>query len=413
MASSPFGRLALTHALGVSGDTLVTMALAGSLFFSIDPSQAKTKVALYLALTMAPFAVVAPVLGPILDHSRAGRRTMVLGTALGRAAICFSMARHLSSAIWLYPEAFGLLVLTKAYAITKSALVPSVVDAEGELVEANSRLAVIAVVAGFVIAIPGAAVLKLSFLGAPWVLRLAGVLYLATALAAVRIPRAPGAGDRTAKANAADAADRAARDAIKGSGIVMAGAAVAALRAGVGFFTFLVAFGFKRAVHHPSWWFGVAIAASLVGTFAGALVAPRVRKRVPEERVLLFSLISVAVVALICARWVGTRPSHPVIAAVMLLGGVIGLAVSAGKLAFDSIVQRDAPDAARGRTFARFETRFQVAWVAGSFLPVVIPVPIWGGMVAIALGIAFAAFSYLGGRQLVRRRTVAAPASTS
>ena len=38
------------------------------------------------------------------------------------------------------------------------------------------------------------------------------------------------------------------------------------------------------------------------------------------------------------------------------------------KLAFDSIVQRDAPDANRGRSFAKFETRFQIIWVVGALL---------------------------------------------
>src|SRR5206468_1079419 len=71
---SPLARLAQTHVLAVAGDTMVTIALAGSLFFSVDPNAAKGRVALYLALTMAPFAVVAPLLGPILDRSRAGRR---------------------------------------------------------------------------------------------------------------------------------------------------------------------------------------------------------------------------------------------------------------------------------------------------------------------------------------------------
>jgi hypothetical protein len=114
-------------------------------------------------------------------------------------------------------------------------------------------------------------------------------------------------------------------------------------------------------------------------------------------------LLGLVVVALAAARWVGASEAHPRIAAIALLAGAIGLATSGAKLAFDSIVQRDAPDAARGGTFARFETRFQLAWVAGSFLPVVIPIPIWGGMVAIALGAAFAAFTYTTSRQLAHR----------
>jgi hypothetical protein len=301
-------------------------------------------------------------------------------------------------------------VLSKAYTITKSALVPSVVEGDGKLVDVNSRLAVISVVAGFAIAGPGVAVLKISFLGAPWVLRLAGVVFVGMAVAALRIPRAPAVGDHEAKVHAADAADRLARHAMKGSGIALAGAAIATLRAAIGFFTFLIAFGFRRAPDRASWWYGAALAASMAGSFLGALLAPRLRRWIAEERIILFSLIGVFVVAVISSRWVGTRPGHPTIAAVALIGAVLGAATNGAKLSFDSIVQRDAPDAARGRTFARFETRFQLAWVLGSFLPVVIPIPIWGGMVGIALATAFAAFSYAGGRQIAARKAAPAPA---
>src|SRR5687767_8894279 len=88
----PFRALASTHAFAMAGDTLVTMALAGSLFFSISPDDARGRVALSLVVTMAPFAVVAPLLGPAIDRSRKGRRAMVVLSCLGRAAACLVMA---------------------------------------------------------------------------------------------------------------------------------------------------------------------------------------------------------------------------------------------------------------------------------------------------------------------------------
>ena len=51
---SPFGRLARTHALAASGDGAIALALAGSIFFNISPSAARTSIALYLVLTIAP-----------------------------------------------------------------------------------------------------------------------------------------------------------------------------------------------------------------------------------------------------------------------------------------------------------------------------------------------------------------------
>jgi len=383
---SPFARLAMVHVVSISGDRLVTTALAGSLFFSISPGAARGRVALYLALTMAPFAVVAPLLGPALDRSRGGRRIVVVVSQLGRALVCLVMAGHLHSLL-LFPEAFAVLVLSKAYTITKSALVPAAVTDESGLVQANSRLAVLAVVAGFVAAGPGILVLKIGFLGAPWVLRLAALVFLAATVAAVRLVRTPIARPPVPGAVA--------QEALKSAGIVLAASAMAVLRGVVGFLTFLLAFSFRRA-HAPSWWFGIAIAASLGGTFVGAVVAPRLRRSVSEERILTASLLAVVLGGLFGA-WFGSR------GAVSAMAGVVGLAAGAGKLAFDSIVQRDAPDAARGRTFARFETQFQLAWVVGAILPVVFPIPRRLGMLSIAGGTAVAAMTYIGGRRAAGR----------
>src|SRR3984893_9589936 len=119
----PFGRLALTHVLMTAGDTLFAVSLAGSLFFSISPTAAKDKVLLYLLLTMGPFAVVAPALGPLIDRSRGARRAMVVASALGRAVLCPFLARDIHSLL-LFPEAFAMLVLSKVYLVTKGALVP-------------------------------------------------------------------------------------------------------------------------------------------------------------------------------------------------------------------------------------------------------------------------------------------------
>ncbi len=81
---------------------------------------------------------------------------------------------------------------------------------------------------------------------------------------------------------------------------------------------------------------------------------------------------------------------------------VVGLGASGGKLAFDSIVQRDAPDANRGRSFARFETRFQLAWVVGAFIPVVVPIPMQAGLLGLSLAAGAAGASYFAGLRYLR-----------
>jgi MFS family permease len=161
---------------------------------------------------------------------------------------------------------------------------------------------------------------------------------------------------------------------------------MAVMRGVVGFLVFLVAFAFRRS-HAPAWWYGLVLAASMAGTFLGAALAPRLRRHFAEERILAGSVLAVALVAAGAAQ-AGGRP------AVAVLAAVLGVAAGTGKLSFDSIVQRDAPDAVRGRTFARFETRFQVVWVVGAAIPVVIPISSWVGMgmIAGATGAAFVVY---------------------
>ena len=163
----------------------------------------------------------------------------------------------------------------------------------------------------------------------------------------------------------------------------------------MGFLTFLIAFALRRG-DQPAWLFGVVIAASVVGGLLGSVVAPPLRRRVVEEHLLAGSLGIVVVVMLLAARTGGRLA--PVMAA-----AVVGLAAGSGKLAFDSLVQRDAPAAAQGRSFARFEAGFQLAWVFGALIPVALTVPSRLGYVLLAGASAVGASMYLAGLAANRR----------
>src|SRR6266536_4999394 len=186
-----FARLAITHAASICGDVCLAVSLAGSLFFSVSPGQSRPKVLLYLIITMAPFAVIAPLLSPLLDRIRGGRRLMILATCAVRGVLCLFIARYVNAsgaeALLIYPLAFGLLVMQKTYSIARSALVPSLVSGERELVSANSRLAIIAVVGGFVGGLPAVGVYKLF--GAEGSLILAALVYALAAMLSWQIPR--------------------------------------------------------------------------------------------------------------------------------------------------------------------------------------------------------------------------------
>ena len=183
---SPFVRLSRVHALSAAGDAMITVALAGSLFFSIDPSAARWRVGLYLALTIAPFALISPLIGPVIDRYPGGRRIMIFGINVIRVVIAALMFTNLES-LFLFPLAFSILVLQKSYAIAKAAVVPTTVATHEELVEKNSRLALLSGLAGFSGAAPAALV---QWIGGPnWSVLLAAIVFAGAAIASLRLPK--------------------------------------------------------------------------------------------------------------------------------------------------------------------------------------------------------------------------------
>jgi len=296
---------------------------------------------------------------------------------LGRSLVCLIMAGHVHS-VWLYPLAFAILVLSKGQAVAKSSLVPAVVTDKEELVVANSRLAIIAVVGGAIAAPFAAAVFNV--VGAPWDLRIAAVVFVLGAIAAFGIPRAAQVGpDETPGERAL----------LHAPSIVAAGTAMAVWRGVVGFFTFFVAFALKRE-HEPAWMFGVVIIGSAIGGAIGTVIAPLLRKKIREEWIIGGALLAPALPLLYAARSYG-RPALVVSAA------TIAASAACARVAFDSLLQRDGAEAARGRAFARFETRFQLGWVAGGLLAVLFPAGGQVGIFLVALVLLFAGLSYMGG----------------
>lgn len=368
--------------MAVAGDTLVTIALAGTLFISIEPGAARGRVFLYLALTMAPFAVVAPLVGPALDRSAGGRRWMVVGAAALRAAVCVLMIRDVDSLL-LFPEAFALLVLAKSHHVAKSALVPSTVRSDEELVEANSKLALISGFVGFVAAVPGGILVSLG--GSEWVLGLAAIVFGVGVVVAWRIPKTQVADEPETEE---------ARAELRSAGVLLAASAMALLRGIVGCLTFLLAFAL-RTDDAPTWHFGVVLALSAIGAVTGAGIAPLLRQHFSEERIIAVLLGVVAGVGLL-AVWMGGLVGSA------LLASTVGVSAAAAKQAFDAIVQRDAPDANRGRSFARFETRFQLVWVGGALVGI-IPMPLWVGFLGISGVMVFGAVSYVAGSRTVHQ----------
>ena len=344
------------------------VALADSLFFDIDLDAARTRVMLFLALSFAPFLFVAPLIGPLIDRMAGGRRLVIQVVAVCRVVLLLLMAQYLD-ALALFPLVFASLILQKGYVVSKSALVPSTVRSETELVEANAKLGLISGLTGAAAVLPAAALLAL--IGAPATLLYGALVFAAAFVAATRL--APDV--VAAKAPGSEEEHQ-----LHSGRLQLASIAMTVMRANVGFIFFHLAF-LLRSQEQGTFWFGLVVVVAALASMLGNAIAPRLRKRVREETMLSGALIMSAGAGLLAAFAGG-----PV--AGVMLAGVVNLSASVGRLSFESVVQRDAPAANQGRAFAAFETRFQLAWALAAFIAVAIQVPAAVGYFIVGIGSA-------------------------
>lgn len=379
-------RLLDLHAASVAGDTLVAIGLAGTVFFAAPVGEARDRVALYLLVTMAPFALLAPVVGPVLDRFRHGRRYALAVTMLGRAFLAWVIAGNLiadnTDQIALYPAAFGMLVLSRAYGVARAAAVPRLLPDRLSLVEAGARTSLFGILAGALVVPVG---FGLGYLGPQWILRGAALLFVVGMVSALRLPpradsdppeavprlfRLPGRPRRGGKV-------------LSGRLVVAALTGSAALRGLYGFLTLFLVFRAKEGDFDAALGalpqgaaFGVVAVTLAVGSFLATAVLTRMRIRRP---LVLQSagLLAVTALALVATVTYGLWP-------VALLCLVTALASGMAKLAVDAVIQERLPERVRASAFAHAETLLMLAWVAGGALGLL---PIGGGF---GLGVAAA-----------------------
>lgn len=383
----PLGVFTLAHVIAAVGDAFVAVSMAGSLFFNLSPEASRSQVLLYLSITMVPFAVLAPFVGPTIDRFRRGD-SVVASAFLALRALCALGLAFTLFELSFYVLALALLITSKASGVVRQALVPRLVPDHSHLVEANSSLARVGTVAGGVAGATGAWMLSVT--GAPTLLMAASGLFALAALVALRV--------RTAET---DPPPPDLEYAELHTPIVLgASSGLMALRAGVGYYVFMVGFALRRE-GEPAWVFGLAVAAYGAGSFLGNVIAPPLRRRFSEHRLMGGALVAAALVAAIGVLGINRR-------SLALVSIVFGLAATVGRQAFDSLLQRSAPDALRARVFAGYETRFQLTWVLGGVLATAITLPVEIGMAVLAVLFIPVVMIYLRGSGAALRFTPAA-----
>jgi hypothetical protein len=381
-SDDPLDTYGLAHMGSVAGDAMVAVALAGSVFFDLPVGEATGKVALYLALTMAPLAIAGPFLVPLLD--RAGpRRAIAFGAALGRAVVCVYAAPRIGTLL-LFPSALVLLVLTKVHQITRNGLAVAYAGPNEGLVRANARLGRIGVGGAALGAIPALVLFQVGSSSA--VLYGAAVVYGFAAALNLRLPH-----PRVPSGRAAEVSRRGAIAQLTAPAIGAAG-----LRAASGFLLFALAFALRRG-GEPTWWFGALAAAATAGSFLGNVIAPRLPSSLREEAVVVASIAAAGVGAVL--TFVAFE-----LPMLVLFALVVGTTSELGRLAFQTLMQRLAPGGAHGRVFVRYEVMFQLAWVGGALIPAVVPIDLRGGFLILAALYLVAGVGYLTPDLVARRR---------
>jgi hypothetical protein len=361
-------------------------------------------------LTIAPFAVVSPVLGPLIDHSANGRRLLVAISASTRVLLCWSMSQHLNS-LWLFPEAFAVLIASKLYGVTRGALVPEMArtDQFREHVTGvgragwpsedahqvkgfagfNAQLTLLGTLSGLVAGSVGAALLKT--IGAPSVLIAAGVVFAAGTVASVRLQR-PTKVVRDEVTMSPEERDLLVLTPLGAGEVTWGLSASALMRFGVGFGSFLLAFGLRRD-HAGLQWFAYALSASAVGSLLGLGLVTRARNALAESTLLASAVLLTGLGAAVTSR-------HATLIDQTVLAGWLGLCAAVAQPSFDAITQRLVPTGAQGRTFARFAVRQQLAWVVGALIPVAISLDFAAGDQFLAVIMIVGGLAYALGRKV-------------
>ena len=377
------GLSALTYAVMLNYASSATMAvgLANTLFFSAATAESKTKVALYLLITVAPFALIAPVIGPALDRIQHGRRLALAVSCLGQGLLSVVMALHFND--WLlYPAALGTMVLSKSFDVLKASITPRVLPSEITLAKTNARLAVFGLAAGTVFGALGAGAAKLF--DSPGALWFTAVLCVADAVLCLRIPAwvesTEGEVPASLRADAPTKVFKANRQPM-GRQVVLGLWGNGTIRLLTGFLMLFPAFVIKSLTEHSAFrqllLLGLIGAAAGIGNFAGNAIGARLQFGKPDQ-VIVASLSAALGGAVLAAILPGI--STAAIAA-LLAATASGLA----KISLDATIQNDLPEASRASAFGRSETILQLAWVFGGALGVLLPNEFWLGFLVAAL----------------------------
>ncbi|HEX7590220.1 MAG TPA: MFS transporter [Demequinaceae bacterium] len=384
MRGAGFRRLAATRLISQLGDGMFQAGLASLLFF--DPTKQATagSIALGFFLLLAPFTLVGPFVGPLIDRWQR-QRIILVGNLVrvGLAAFLgYLMITHGPVGV-LYVAAVLTLSINRFLLAAMAAAIPRVV-ADEDLLAANAILPTLGTIAAALGAGIGVVVEFLApGLGntqsALAALLASGAVFglsswTATALGRRELgPVATLDGTKVREQMSGllrelrDGARYLARRVTPAQAILV----MAAQRLLYGLM-FVASILISRQLLSGAGdaqgglgAFGLVLGFAAVGFGLAAIVTPALGHLVPRHRWVVWCLVvgagGQALLAASHSRW-----------ALLSAAVIVSFAVQGGKIAVDTIVQRDTEDAVRGRAFSLYDVAYNVAFFSSAGIAVLV-----------------------------------------
>ncbi|MBX6749654.1 MAG: MFS transporter, partial [Micromonosporaceae bacterium] len=375
-------RLLDVHTSAVAGDVLVVIGLLTALLFTGSISDARTRVALFLVVALVPFAIVAPLIGPLLDRFRHGRRFTLAASLFLRAVLAWIISMNVDGGLGLYGAAFGMILLSRGYAAARSAALARLVTTTGlRPAQASARATVFATLAGSLAIVFG---FLLALTGPQWPLRLASVIFAIGAVIAINLPpladtEPPQTPPRPfglpwrSRTRGPDGTRG--PSILSGRSVGMAVLGAGSLRLLYGFLLVFLAFAIRTdglgggvlTVNGQAPQLAVVGAAFGLGTLVATVVgmARRAGRTVPL-------LVTGAVLVALAGPWASVRFSF-----LSILALCWGTAVASGlaKVGVDAAIHERVSERDRADAFARAETLLMLIFLAGGAIGLAPNVP--------------------------------------
>ena len=336
---------------------------------------------------------MAPLIRPLLDRFRHGRRFALSASLFLRAVLAWVISVNTEGTLGLYFAAFGMVLLSRGYGMTRSAALARLVPSSGlRLSQASARATVFATIAGTVAGVFG---FVAAWIGPQWPLRLSSLFFVVGAVIALNLPPLadteppevlPRPFGLPWRGRTRGPDGTRGEPILSGRSVGVAVLGAGGLRVFYGFLVVFLAFAVRSdalgggllVVNGEGPQLAVVGAAFGVGALIATVTGIALRSGGRPVPLLTAGVVMVGLAGL----WATVRFSF---LSILLLCLCTALASGLAKVAVDTAIQERVPERDRANAFARTETLLMLTWLAGAAIGLVPGVPVRLGIAVAGL----------------------------